>query len=239
MTRTTEILIVDDDPRLCRSLRHYFQAEGYQAHYATSADEMRHALAARRPDLVILDLMLPDEDGFTLARELRASYDLPIIILTGRTDTIDKVVGLEIGADDYVTKPFAERELLARVRSVLRRAAGEGHGKAADSAAIACFAGWRFDLEAYELTAPDGRAVVLTHHEYDLLAAFVRHGHRVLTRDAILELLSGREWSPEDRSADVLVSKLRKKLDTDPTRPSLITTIRGVGYRLAPTVQLQ
>jgi DNA-binding response OmpR family regulator len=236
MTRTTRILIVDDDARLCRSLRHYFQAEGYDARVATSGQQMRNALASERPDLVILDLILPDEDGFSLARELRVSYSLPIVILTGKTDTIDKVVGLEIGADDYVTKPFEQRELLARVRSVLRRASDEKRATGAAAASVACFAGWRFDLDAHELTAADGRSVTLSKHEFQLLEALVRHGNRVLTRDAILELVAGREWSPEDRSVDVLVGKLRRKIDTDTAAPSLIKTVRGVGYRLATPV---
>jgi DNA-binding response OmpR family regulator len=236
MTHTSRILIVDDDPRLCRSLRHYFRAEGYRADIATSAADMHHALAAELPDLVVLDLMLPDEDGFALAQELRMRYDLPIVILSGRQDTIDKVVALELGADDYVTKPFEQRELLARVRSVLRRAASGARGQVKRDASIASFAGWRLDLEAYELTDPNGRNVALTHHELELLAAFVRNGSRVLTRDAILELVAGRDWSPEDRSADVLVGKLRRKLATDPDQPSLIKTVRGVGYKLAATV---
>ena len=156
-------------------------------------------------------------------------------MLTSKTDSVDKIVGLEIGADDYVTKPFDERELLARVRSVLRRVSDDTRDQPAD-ANIARFEGWSLDLNAYELSSPEGDLVHLTSHEFQLLEALVRHGHRVLTRDAILELLSGRDWTPEDRSVDVLVGKLRRKLESDPHAPKLIKTVRGVGYILTATV---
>ena len=152
MSDSASILIVDDDPRLCRTLARYFKQEGYDVHTATSAEEMRQRLAAERLNLVILDLMLPDADGFSLARELRSTSDLAVVILSGKADTIDKVVGLEIGADDYVTKPFDERELLARVRSVLRRASKGGSYRTPSPDSVACFAGWRLDLGSYELT---------------------------------------------------------------------------------------
>ena len=236
MSVSTRLLIVDDDPRLCRSLARYLKQQGYEVRTASSGEEMRQRLAAERPDLVILDLILPDEDGFSLARELRSSYDLPIVILTGKTDTIDKVVGLEIGADDYITKPFDERELLARVRSVLRRTSKGERGKNEAEGSVACFADWRLDLNSYELTSPAGVPVALTRHEFQLLAAFVKHGNRVLTRDAILDLVADRNWSPDDRSVDVLIGKLRKKIEDDPRVPQLIETIRGVGYKFRAKV---
>ena len=239
MSGSPSILIVDDDPRLCRTLAHYFKHEGYTAHTATSGAEMRQRLAIERPDLVILDLILPDEDGFSLARELRANYDLPIIILTGKAETVDKVVGLEIGADDYVTKPFDERELLARIRSVLRRTAKSGHGGPEAPVSVACFAGWRLDLYSYELTSPSGESVALTSHEFQLLDAFVQHRNRVLTREVILEQVADRNWSPDDRSVDVLVGKLRKKIEKNPQHPKLIETIRGIGYKLKATVSFE
>ena len=232
-------MIVDDDPRLCRALARYFRQEGYDVRTATSGTEMRERLAVEKPSLVILDLTLPDEDGFSLARELRSTSDVAIVILTGKADATDKVVGLELGADDYVTKPFNDRELLARVRSVLRRTAHGARGKPESAGAIARFAGWRLDLGSYELTSPDGDLVALTPHEFQLLSAFVRYGHRVLTREAILELVAGRDWSPEDRSVDVLVGKLRKKIERDPQAPRLIDTVRGVGYKLATKVQFE
>ncbi|MEJ2577105.1 MAG: response regulator transcription factor [Gammaproteobacteria bacterium] len=239
MSESASILIVDDDPRLCRALARYFEQEGYAVRTANSGDEMRRALAAHRPNLVVLDLMLPDADGFSLARELRATSDVAVVILTGKSDTVDKVVGLELGADDYVTKPFDERELLARVRSVLRRAAAAGSGSPDASRALARFAGWTMDLAAYELTSPSGERVNLTSHEFQLLAAFVEHPKRVLTRDAILDIVADRDWSPEDRSVDVLVGKLRKKLEDDPQHPRLIETVRGVGYKLAVRVDFR
>jgi two-component system OmpR family response regulator len=239
MPRSTNILIVDDDPRLCRALARYLRLEGYAVRTATSGREMRESLAAEKPDLVLLDLMLPDEDGFSLARELRSISNVAIIILTGKADTTDKVVGLELGADDYITKPFSDRELLARIRSVLRRASDAGRGQTELAGSVACFAGWRLGLESYELMSPAGERVILTPHEFQLLSALVQHGSRVLTREAILELIAGREWSPEDRSVDVLVGKLRKKLESDHQHPPLIETVRGVGYRLATKVRFE
>jgi two-component system, OmpR family, response regulator len=161
------------------------------------------------------------------------------VILTGKADATDKVVGLELGADDYVTKPFNDRELLARVRSVLRRTSRGTRGKRESEGSIACFAGWRLDLGSYELRSPDGNLVTLTPHEFQLLCSFVRHGNRVVTREAILELVAGRDWSPEDRSVDVLVGKLRKKMERDPQTPRLIDTVRGVGYKLGTAVHFE
>jgi len=220
-------------------LARYLKQEGYSVAAATSAREMHQRLAAEHVDLVILDLVLPDGDGFSLARELRSTSDLAVVILTGKADTIDKVVGLELGADDYITKPFEERELLARVRSVLRRTSVNGRGRTEPVGSVACFAGWRLNLESYELTSPDGAPMALTPHEFQLLAVFVQHGNRVLSREAILELVSGRDWSPDDRSVDVLVGKLRKKIEEDPQNPRLIETVRSVGYKLRSKVKFE
>ena len=167
---STSILIVDDDPRLCRALARYFRQEGYDVRTAVNGQEMREQLAVEMPNLVILDLMLPDGDGFSLARELRATSDVAIVILTGKADATDKVVGLELGADDYVTKPFNDRELLARVRSVLRRTSRGERDKPKSAGSVACFAGWRLDLGSYELTSPAGETVALTSHEFQLLS---------------------------------------------------------------------
>ena len=235
MENWQSILIVDDDPRICRLVARHLSREGYSVQTASSGEEMRRRIAKEQPQLVILDLMLPDEDGFNLAREIRAESNIGIVMLTGKTDTVDKIVGLEIGADDYVTKPFNERELVARVRSVLRRmhddASRKKHG-----GSIALFEGWKLDLAGYELTSPEGEPVHLTNREFQLLSALVTHNQRVLTRDAILELVSGRDWDPDDRSVDVLVGKLRKKIEANPHDPKLIKTIRGAGYKLTANI---
>ena len=235
MENPKSILIVDDDPRICRLVARHLSREGYSVRTASSGEEMRHRIAEEQPQLIVLDLMLPDEDGFSLAREIRAESNVGIVMLTGKTDTVDKIVGLEVGADDYVTKPFDERELVARVRSVLRRMHDDASKKERQGS-IACFEGWRLDLAGYDLTSPDGKPVHLTNHEFQLLSALITHNHRVLTRDAILELVSNRDWDPDDRSIDVLVGKLRKKIEVDPRDPRLIKTIRGAGYKLTAKI---
>jgi two-component system OmpR family response regulator len=238
MDNPHNILIVDDDPRVSRLVKRYLEQEGYKLYTAHSGKEMRQVINESKIDLVLLDIRLPDEDGFTLVRELRALPHLAIIMVTGKADPRDKVLGLELGADDYVTKPFDLRELLARVRSVLRRVAQESAAPAAaGNRAVACFAQWRLDLSAHELTHQDGSRVLLTTREFQLLAVLVEHAPRVLTRDFILELLAGRDWTPIDRSIDVLIGKLRKKLGDDAQEPVLLKTIRGVGYKLACPVE--
>ena len=238
MTSGEIILVVDDDPRICRLISRGLRREGFSVHTAGCGAEMRRALDDIRPDLVLLDLMLPDEDGFTLARELRVRSDVGLVILTGRTETVDKIVGLELGADDYVTKPFNQRELLARIRSVLRRRAAVESGSGTDTS-LAQFAGWTLDLEAIELHDDAGESVHLTSHEFQLLAALVDHGPRVLTRDKILDDVFDRGWSPDDRSVDVLVGRLRRKLGDDARDPKIIKTVRGTGYRLIPKVRMR
>jgi two-component system OmpR family response regulator len=236
MVRSGSILVVDDDPRLCRLLARYLTSEGYLVRTAGNGEEMRRLVTEETPVLVVLDLMLPGEDGLSLARELRSRSDIGILMLTGKHDLVDKVVGLEIGADDYMTKPFDERELLARIRSIIRRVAPATQ-ETAPAGSVLTFEGWKLDLAAYELTAPDGSAVPLTTHEFQLLAALATHGGRVLSRDTILEMVAGREWTPYDRSVDVLVGKLRKKLGDDPRSPNLIRTVRGAGYKLTARVE--
>lgn len=236
MSISANILVVDDDPRICRLLDHYLTQEQYKVHTASNGADMRRLLGEGHIELVILDLMLPHEDGFSLAREVRAYSDVAIIILTGKTESIDKVVGLELGADDYMTKPFDFRELLARVRSVLRRVRAQAGSETIPEHSIAHFAGWRFDLPAQELKSPAGHDIRLTAHEFQLLSAFVKNPNHVLTRDAIMNLISGREWAPFDRSIDVLIAKLRKKLQDDPNQQTLIRTVRGVGYKFVAKV---
>lgn len=238
MRTAASILIVDDDQRLRRLLSRFLLREGYQVCEAGDADEMRRALIVRDIDLVLLDLMLPGEDGLTLAKELRTTSDVPIVMLTGKDSTIDKVVGLEIGADDYVTKPFDERELLARLRTVLRRSANRaGRVSEVSQGHVACFDKWRVDLLSNEVNHLNGEKVNMTGNEFQLLASFLAHPNRALSRQEILDILFNRNWSPSDRSIDVLIAKVRRKLGDNPRQPHLIKSIRGVGYKFTAKVE--
>lgn len=237
MRAAPSILIVEDDQRLRRMLTLFLVREGYQVREAGSASEMRRSLAVRPADLILLDLMLPGEDGLTIARDLRGTSDVAIIMLTGKGEIVDKVVGLELGADDYVTKPFDNRELLARIRTVLRRTARRrGAHDEVLPGRVAEFDGWSADLVAHELTDPQGTKVSVTGNEFQLLASLLLRRERPLSRQEILDLVFGREWTPQDRSIDVLVAKLRRKLGDDPRHPHLIKTIRGLGYKFTAHV---
>lgn len=238
MNKAASILVVDDDQRLCDLLKRYLSREGFHVNTVLTGGEMRRHIEQEIPDLVLLDLMLPDEDGLLLAQELRVHSKLGIIILTGKGETVDKIVGLEIGADDYISKPFQNRELLARIRSVLRRLnvpRDDRRGREADSTLLN-FSGWSLDLATHELVSPAGEKVHLTTNEFRLLSIFAKSSNRVMNRDRIMELLSDREWNPDDRSIDVLVGKLRKKLGRDSTDNEFIKTIRGEGYMFAARV---
>lgn len=202
---------------------------------------MLGALAQETFDLVLLDLMLPGEDGLALVRTIRQRSEVPIIMLTGKGDVIDRVAGLETGADDYITKPFELREVLARIRTVLRRVAPGGRAAGTNPAAqktggIFVFEGWRLDMLRRELHRPDGAPVPLTAGEFDLLCAFVRHPNRVLNRDQLIDLVKGRDWAAYDRGVDTQVMRLRKKIEADPGHPCLIKTVRGSGYVFAAAV---
>jgi DNA-binding response OmpR family regulator len=230
------ILIVDDHPDICEMVKAYLEEEGLKVSTANDGEAMRRVMAHAPVDLVLLDLILPGEDGLALARKLRIESNVGIIILTGRGETVDRIIGLEMGADDYLPKPFHLRELLARVKSVLRRAsARELSSKERPSSAR--FNGWQLDLTARELTAPTGEAVRLTTGEFDLLAAFVSNANQVLSRDRLLDLARNREAGPFDRTIDVQVGRLRRKLDDDPHQPSLIKTVRGSGYIFTAQVE--
>ena len=233
-TASRRILVVEDDPTLSEVVEKYLRREGYEVAVESHGDAGLSRALEWEPDLVVLDLMLPGMDGLEVCQRLHRSTPIPVVMLTARAAEDDRVLGLELGADDYVTKPFDERELLARVHSVLRRA---GDGSRRTGGSRACFAGWTLDLDAYELTSPVGEPVRLTSHEFQLLAAFVQHPGRVLTREAILDLVAGRDWSPDDRSVDVLVGRLRRKIENDPRNPRLIETVRGVGYKLVARVE--
>lgn len=230
--RSTQILIVDDDASFCRLIERYLSREGYQALVAHNAEEMRQKVDMAT--LVLLDLHLPNAHGIDLARELREkSADIGIIIVTGSTDEIDRIVGLEVGADDYVSKPFNERELLARIRSVMRRI--EIKDDASDSSKFK-FAEFELDTASHRLMRNGNELVDLTGHEYNLLLMLLERPSRVFTREEISRKISSREWVPTDRSVDVLVSKLRKKLVSDQDT-ELIKSLRGVGYQLSTKVE--
>jgi DNA-binding response OmpR family regulator len=239
MTDTAHILVVDDQKEICEVVQEYLSGEGYKVSVAHDGQGMRRVMQQAHVDLVILDLMLPGEDGLTLARSLRDESGVGIIILTGRGETVDRIIGLEMGADDYLPKPFHLRELLARVKSVLRRVQSRGTAKPAQTRSKAKFAGWNLDLLTRELMSPKGSEVRLTTGEFDLLAAFVNHPNQVLSRDRLLDLARNREAGPFDRTIDVQVGRLRRKLEEDPERPTMIKTVRGTGYIFTPQVEVE
>lgn len=235
------LAVVDDEADITQLLGNYLQHHGYRVTQLHDGRSLMALMATDAPALVLLDLGLPGEDGFSIARQLREHWRCGLVIVTGRADAVDKVVGLEVGADDYVTKPFDLRELLARIKAVLRRTAPAEPAAAPAQAAAAprdrlCFAGWELDLAARRLLDPQGREVGLTSGEFDLLRTFARHPGRVLSRDFLLERTRGREAAPFDRTIDVQVGRLRKKLEADPEDPQLIKSVRGAGYILVPVV---
>jgi len=239
MNDTAHILIVDDQKDICELVQDYLSGEGYRVSTANDGPGMRRVMAQHAIDLVILDLMLPGEDGLTLARALRNESGVGIIILTGRGETVDRIIGLEMGADDYLPKPFHLRELLARVKSVLRRVSARSQEKQSQSPrSKARFAGWNLDLSTRELLSPAGSEVRLTTGEFDLLAAFVNNANQVLSRDRLLDLARNREAGPFDRTIDVQVGRLRRKLEDDPQKPTIIKTVRGTGYIFTPIVEV-
>src|SRR5712672_1683290 len=239
MSDNGHILVVDDQKEICDVVQEYLTGEGYRVSTASDGGGMRRVLGQSHVDLVILDLMLPGEDGLTLARSLRDESGIGIIILTGRGETVDRIIGLEMGADDYLPKPFHLRELLARVKSVLRRVSARSNEKpSSGNRSKARFAGWDLDLSTRELVSPAGSEVRLTTGEFDLLAAFVNNANQVLSRDRLLDLARNREAGPFDRTIDVQVGRLRRKLEEDPQNPSLIKTVRGSGYIFTPTVEM-
>lgn len=236
------ILVVDDEPKVRLLLRRCFEGEGYRVTEAGSSAEVLNELGKSHFDLVTLDLNLPDIDGLTLAREIRARSSVPIIMVTGKGDTIDRVVGLELGADDYITKPFHLREVLARVRAVLRRSAlaaaaqsPAGPAQAVDRNVL-CFAGWVLDPGKRELRKESGEVCELTTSEFELLLLLANNANRVMSRDQIMDGLKGHDWTPYDRTIDNLIVRLRRKVEPNPERPKLIKTVRGVGYTLTADV---
>jgi DNA-binding response OmpR family regulator len=233
------LLVVEDDVEIVGILRRYFSGQGFEVSTAADGAEMRAALESHPVEIVLLDLGLPGEDGFALTRYLREHWKVALIIVTGRGEPIDRVVGLELGADDYVTKPFDLRELLARVRSVLRRTAETAALPAtgAREEHVVRFAGFRLDLGSRELTDARDNAVALTTGEFELLSIFVAHPNRVLSRDDLMSRIHGRDAGPFDRAIDVQIGRLRRKVESDPAQPTLIKSVRGAGYLFATRVE--
>jgi DNA-binding response OmpR family regulator len=238
---TTHIVIVDDEVAITQLLAGYLQNHGYRVTQLHSGRALAQLMPSDPPALVLLDLGLPGEDGFTIAREVREHWHCGLVIVTGRGDSVDKVVGLEVGADDYVTKPFDLRELLARIKAVLRRASPSttvagGMVEHAPVRSRQRFAGWELDTGARSLTGPHGEDVPLTSGEFDLLRTLVQHPGRVLSRDFLLEQTRGREAGPFDRTIDVQVGRLRKKIEANAEDPQIIKSVRSAGYILVPPV---
>lgn len=227
------ILVVDDDPGLRELLQQYLSEQGYSVDAVADGSAMERHLAEHAADLVILDLMLPGEDGLTLARKLRMRSGQPIIMLSARGEDVDRIIGLEVGADDYLAKPFNPRELLARIRAVLRRREG-GDTRMEDSAQeVFRFGPFSLDLHSRSLSR-EGADIPLTAGEFSLLRIFVEHPNRVLSRDSLMELLKGYERTPFDRSIDVRVTRLRRKIEDDPATPVYVRTVWGEGYLFVP-----
>ena len=237
MSHAPHVLLVEDEPGIREPLAQYLARNGIRTSAVESAEVARKVLAAHAVDLVLLDLMLPGEDGLSLCRSLRGAGTIPIIMITAKAEETERIVGLELGADDYVTKPFNARELLARIRAVLRRSReGPVQVRAPDTAAFA-FGDWVLKTGERHLVDAEGIVVPLSTGEYGLLLAFVSHPRRVLDRDQLLDLSRGREAGPLDRSVDNQVSRLRRKLGDDPRDPQLIRTVWGGGYMLAADVR--
>ena len=229
----TRVLVVDDDPAVRQMLAEYLGAHGYEVRQAASGQAMRAELERGVPAIVLLDIGLPGEDGLTLARYLRERYDVGIIMVTGAGDVVDRVAGLEVGADDYIAKPFDPRELRARLKSVLRRLEGKVEKKSSLTNKISvgrCL----LDLKSRTLSDAKGREIAITAMEFELLKALIDHPNQVLSRDRLLTLTRNREWEPFDRSIDIRITRLRRKVEEDPAHPRSIRTVRGAGYMFIP-----
>ena len=237
----THLAVVDDEAQITQLVANYLKSHGYRVTQVHDGASLFELMAADAPLLVMLDLGLGDEDGLAIARRLREHHRCGLVIVTGRSDAVDKIVGLEVGADDYVTKPFDLRELLARIKAVLRRIEPDATAPATAAPTAAAraslrFAGWALDTAARTLTSPLQRDVALTSGEFDLLNTFVKHPGRVLSRDFLLEATRGRASGPFDRTIDVQVGRLRRKIEDDPENPQIIKSVRGAGYLFVPAV---
>jgi two-component system, OmpR family, response regulator len=233
MSNDGHLLIVDDDPEVCASLESYLSKNGYEISILYSGEGLEKMLDDKEIDLVILDLMLPGRDGLELTNDVRRNYSVPVIMLTGRGDDIDRIIGLEMGADDYLPKPFNPRELLARIRAVLKRSQRNqevAEASSTDENSIYEIGDLSLETGPRRLVSGEGKHVPLTDGEYQLLLALVTHPDRVLSRDFLLDVTRDREFAPFDRSIDIQVSRLRRKIEPDPKRPRFIRTVRNGGY---------
>lgn len=237
MTLSPHVLLVEDDREIRKLVSEFLNANGVRVSTSADGREMDQALKNNSIDLLVLDIMLPGEDGLSICRRLRVSSDLPVIMLTAKGEDVDRIVGLEIGADDYLVKPFNPRELLARIRAVLRRGENDSAG-GSRTGSVLTFEGWRLNVHTRKLHDPDGVRVALTGAEFDLLFVFCERPRSVLSREQLIHLTQGRPAGPFDRSIDVLVSRLRQKLEKEPREPMLIQTIRSAGYMFSPAVEV-
>jgi len=229
VSKGTRILVVDDDADLRWMVEKYLSKHEFVVTLAEDGVQMREVLENQEFDLAILDINLPGEDGLSLARYLRSNYQIGIIMLSAAAEVFDRIVGLEMGADDYVTKPFEPRELLARVKSVLRRVQGMLEREAEPDSRVR-FGGYTLDLEAHQLLDQNDESISLTSMEFDLLKAFAENPNKVLDRDQLLSLSHNRDWDPFDRSIDIRITRLRRKIEVEPSKPQIIKTVRGAGY---------
>jgi two-component system phosphate regulon response regulator OmpR len=237
MVEHSRIIVVDDEPEIRSMLADYLGHVGFTVREAEDGAALRAILAEEPADLVLLDINMPGEDGLSLARFLRANTTVGIVMLTAAGEVVDRVVGLEIGADDYIAKPVDLRELLARIRAVLRRlrsGPAEAAAAGAEVAPTKPIGACQLDLEAHRLYDADGNEVPITSMEFDLLKAFVEHPNRVLSRDQLLDLAHNKDWEPFDRSIDIRIARLRRKIETDPSKPQVVKTVRGAGYIFVP-----
>lgn len=238
MTSAPHVLVVDDEPAIGTLIRSYLTRHGFQVSVAADGAQLRSAMSAGRVDIVLLDLALPGEDGLQLTRYIRSHSNIGIIIITGSGEAVDRIVGLELGADDFVPKPFDLRELLARIRSVLRRTSGASSTESPSEARPGVgFAGWRLDMQSRRLFAPDGNEVALTTGEFDLLKVLTENPNKVLSRDQLLQATRHRDSGPFDRAIDMQIGRLRRKIETDADHPVLIRSVRGAGYIFTATVE--
>jgi len=237
MSKQPHILVVEDDRDISALVARYLRTNDCRVSLAVNGRELDRHFDDSQIDLIVLDLMLPGEDGFSLCKRLRARSQVPIIMLTAKVDEVDRILGLEMGADDYLAKPFNPRELLARIRAVLRRSSATAADPAAMGARALTFLGWQLDRILREVRNPQGARVTLTDAEFGLLQAFCDRPQRVLSRDQLLELTQGRTAAAFERSIDILVSRLRRKIETNPHDPNIIKTVRSGGYLFTPAVE--